>query len=260
LFEELDKQKDNYLSIENFRIFLEERNIRVEGELLLKFIRTFDKDSDFVFNNNEFLSFILSKNYGKFKILENNQNLSKNNLSCKTLSIFIALLLEEFQMIKELSTIIDEIKLLKDYNTYESFLCITKGKCIEPFRLKSFLKRKNYTNINDEMINDIISRLDRDGDNKISYMDFKEIFFPYENDTHSDYAVKSLSYLNLNKNLDISKEINISYCHINKDFTSIIEMKRENIKDDNENNQENKQLKLKKTKNQCIWIYAPYSL
>jgi Ca2+-binding EF-hand superfamily protein len=86
---------------------------------------------------------------------------------------------KELNLIEELADLADEMKNSKDFTTYEAFLRIENrnSKYINENTLSNFMKRNGYV-LNQRDSFGIIYKLDNDGDGKISYEEFQEIFFP----------------------------------------------------------------------------------
>lgn len=86
----------------------------------------------------------------------------------------------------------------KDFTTYEAFVSIAGAevKYIEAENIRKFCK-ENFTT---EEISDILFRLDKDGDGRVSYEEFLEVFFPFKTSRDSDS----------NNNLSCSTNLNFS--------------------------------------------------
>ena len=225
LFTYLDKNLKSFLSLNDFKSFLSSENVSFDEIKLRKLIHNFDKDGDFSLNLKEFTYLIQSKRkkikneYFPNLKLELNQEI-KNDLK--------TILEKEMDLIKELNDIAKEIINSENFSTYEAFtLIVGKEKYITKKNFGKFLK-DNYMEISDEDVEQIMFRIDADNDDKISYEEFKEIFFTLnddnfynnKNNTNNEIANKYL-------NLEEEKENNI--------YEKIEEQNEENNFNDNNN-------------------------
>jgi hypothetical protein len=97
-------------------------------------------------------------------------------------SILTNLLLIKMELIKKLDEISQKIKNSKIFSTYEAFMAIVgEEKYMTKLNLNNFLK-ENGVNVNNEEAAQLMFRLDADNDDKISYEEFKEIFYPIKDD------------------------------------------------------------------------------
>ena len=225
LFTYLDKNLKSFLSLNDFKSFLSSENVSFDEIKLRKLIHNFDKDGDFSLNLKEFTYLIQSKRkkikneYFPNLKLELNQEI-KNDLK--------TILEKEMDLIKELNDIAKEIINSENFSTYEAFtLIVGKEKYITKKNFGKFLN-DNYMEISDEDVEQIMFRIDADNDDKISYEEFKEIFFTLnddnfynnKNNTNNEIANKYL-------NLEEEKENNI--------YEKIEEQNEENNFNDNNN-------------------------
>ena len=225
LFTYLDKNLKSFLSLNDFKSFLSSENVSFDEIKLRKLIHNFDKDGDFSLNLKEFTYLIQSKRkkikneYFPNLKFELNQEI-KNDLK--------TILEKEMDLIKELNDIAKEIINSENFSTYEAFtLIVGKEKYITKKNFGKFLN-DNYMEISDEDVEQIMFRIDADNDDKISYEEFKEIFFTLnddnfynnKNNTNNEIANKYL-------NLEEEKENNI--------YEKIEEQNEENNFNDNNN-------------------------
>ena len=166
-FSYLDVNKKGFLSLTDFSDYLSNFNIQFNNYTLRKLIRTYDKNGKFTINYNEFLYFITPK----FPE-ENSQNY--NNIDIN--EIFINILIQELKLIDKIREIIFNIKNTRNFNVYEIFMIMSRGKNYLFLNdIKNFI---GDTYIKDSKIECIIYRIDLDNDKKISYEEFQEVFFP----------------------------------------------------------------------------------
>ena len=268
LFTYLDKNLKSFLSLNDFKSFLSSENVSFDEIKLRKLIHNFDKDGDFSLNLKEFTYLIQSKRkkikneYFPNLKLELNQEI-KNDLK--------TILEKEMDLIKELNDIAKEIINSENFSTYEAFtLIVGKEKYITKKNFGKFLN-DNYMEISDEDVEQIMFRIDADNDDKISYEEFKEIFFTLnddnsynnKNNTNNEIANK---YLNLeeekenniyekieeqNEENNFNDNNNYNY-NINQDEEDNKNFEEENNKNIEEDNNINPDKKKKKTTKKVI--------
>ena len=275
LFTYLDKNLKSFLSLNDFKSFLSSENVAFDEIKLRKLIHNFDKDGDFSLNLKEFTYLIQSKRkkikneYFPNCKLELNQEI-KNDLK--------TILEKEMDLIKELNDIAKEIINSKIFSTYEAFtLIVGKEKYITKKNFGKFLN-DNYMEISDEDVEQIMFRIDADNDDKISYEEFKEIFFTLnddnfynnKNNTNNEIANK---YLNLEEekenniyekieeqneenNFNDNNNYNYNINQDEEDNKNIEEENNKNIEEDNKNIEEDNNInpdkKKKKTTKKVI--------
>ena len=275
LFTYLDKNLKSFLSLNDFKSFLSSENVEFDEIKLRKLIHNFDKDGDFSLNLKEFTYLIQSKRkkikneYFPNLKLELNQEI-KNDLK--------TILEKEMDLIKELNDIAKEIINSENFSTYEAFtLIVGKEKYITKKNFGKFLN-DNYMEISDEDVEQIMFRIDADNDDKISYEEFKEIFFTLnddnsynnKNNTNNEIANK---YLNLEEekenniyekieeqneenNFNDNNNYNYNINQDEEDNKNIEEENNKNIEEDNKNIEEDNNInpdkKKKKTTKKVI--------
>ena len=179
-FEFLDINNKNFLSLTDFSEFLSYHNISFNPFTLRRLIRTYDKNGKFTINYDDFLQFISPK------FIEENPQ-SYNNIHPN--EIFINILIKELNLIDKIGEITFNIKITKNFNVYEAFMNMSKGNnYLLLHDIKSFLNDKL---IKDSKIKCIIYRIDLDNDNKISYEEFQELFFPHKNYLRNCYNLNN---------------------------------------------------------------------
>ena len=190
LFDSIDINLKSYLTLNDLRNYLNKNNIEFEEQCLRRFIHNFDKDEDFSIDYKEFLGIISPKKDDKLQndiISKEPQENENNEIDSSSEKIFQEIIINEFNLIKDLYKIADELKKQKDFTTYETFLEIVKDeKYITKENLGVFLEDNNLE-LDDNDLDILLYRIDADNDGQISYQEFLEIFFPYrENYTSKD--------------------------------------------------------------------------
>lgn len=194
LFNYLDQSSKKFLLLNDFIKFLNSMGIPFEEKYLRIFIHNFDKDGDFSLNFNEFLGLILPKKNNDLarkmnQDLDNNSNIGDiliNNMK----EIFGKLLCEELELVKNCIKTAKACKETIGFTLYEAFLVIAgNNKYINETLLYNFLQ-KNNIDINANDMHELMFRLDADNDGKISFEEFKEIFFPIKGEEIS-YNIKN---------------------------------------------------------------------
>jgi Ca2+-binding EF-hand superfamily protein len=294
LFDHLDNNSKNFLTLDDFIKFLQNNSINYDESNIRQFIHNYDKDNDFRINYQEFKGIILPltdesfrqkeeekeqqereqqekelqekelqekekqekdkqekevdnniKEDEKKNDIENqneeemNSNINNNvdNLNNKKdnqeepkddkkqekeqidqniLNIFGEILSEEMTLAEKNRENAKNIMNSKSFTFYEGFIEIAdEDNYITEENLNNFLK-KNGNELEIKDMKGLIHRIDTDNDGKISYPEFKEIFYPtstmkyksslddynkYQNDYNSIY--NSNKY-NLNNNSSYS--------------------------------------------------------
>ena len=241
LFNYLDINGKSFLTLNDFKLFLSSKNSLYDERKLRKMIHNFDKDNDFSLNMNEFLGLILPR---KNKILqkkiccsaETYGNNNNNVITQEIINNFNELILGEMKLVQELDKISLEIKNSKIFSTYEAFLAIVgDDKYMTKLNLFNFLKKNNKF-INDEEVAQLMFRLDGDNDDKISYEEFKEIFYPI----NEDFVCSSKNGIDINENKYIYNENFNNKEYNNNEFTKNYNNYNYNTNDCN-NNYNNKE-------------------
>ena len=212
LFKSIDINDKNFIALDDLRLYLNNNKIPFDEHCLRRFIHNFDKDGDFSINYNEFLGIVLTKkNLNLISNVINKEENDNNELNNSIINSFNNLLKKEFNLIKNLISIADELKYSKDFTTYEAYISIVNDdKYITKDNLISYLN-KNGVNLNSFEPEILMFRIDADNDGKISYDEFQEIFFPYK----SNYSLNEIKY--------------------NKDYYDML--KNENNKEENKESQ-----------------------
>jgi hypothetical protein len=186
-------------------------------------IHNFDKDNDFSINLDEFLGLIVPR---KNSVLKSSiccmvyTYCYDNCVTPEVISYFNDLLLREMKLVKELDQIAAETKNSLQFSTYEAFLAIVEDdKYMTKFNLNNFLKKNNVI-INEEEVEQLMFRLDADNDDRISYEEFKEMFYPVKEDFFY-VPKKDIKVSDISSNTRESYKYNRSdsYYSNNKDYS-----------------------------------------
>ena len=213
LFMQIDASKKLFLTLNDFINYLHDSQINFNETSLRKCIHNFDKDGDFRINFDEFLGIILPrKNISlKKKIFSNIQeSYCPNYALLEIRKQFCNLLIKELELVNNLNKLAEEITKTKEFTTYQAFSEIVCGdNYITKNNLSIFLK-KNGIFYNDSEVKQIMFRIDADDDDKISYNEFKEMFFPITDkivisQEQINYLTNKLEKSNKNKYENIEK-------------------------------------------------------
>ncbi len=241
LFDSIDLDHKNYITLNDLKIYLNNHYLNFEEQCLRRLIHNFDKDKDFSINYQEFLGLILTKSNSSLANNVSNRFISNEDYKIdSSIEIaFIKLLKLELNLVKTLSQIADEIKYSSNFTTYEAFLAITKNeKYITVENLGEFLKDYKI-DIDSYGPFNLMCRLDADGDGKISYEEFIDLFFPYkENYSPSDTQIKKEESNNYTINDASNSNINLNQNTFNISNNSTFQNQMNNIQDDPYNNGE----------------------
>ena len=223
LFSVLDRNSKNFLTLNDFKLFLKDNKITFTEKILRKFIHNFDKNKDFCLNFEEFLGIISPK---KNNIIPNQKN-EKDFSSEELQKIFCELLNQELKFVEKYSELTEKIRKHKEFSPIESFKEIVgEEKYINNENLKKFLTNKGVK-LEENEINQLLFRIDKDNDGMVSYEEFKDIFSPlnnsevispsnrdYNRDFFSKYDIddekenKNLNENNFNNNIINNDDIN----------------------------------------------------
>ena len=225
IFSYLDQNLKSFLTIKDLNSFLESQNSKFNENFLRKLIHNFDKDGDFSLNLHEFSCLILSKKKNKNEIFSSHRTEINDEVKMDLKNI----LEKEMELIKELNDIAKEIKNSKIFSTYEAFMVIVGGdKYITKNNLGKFMN-DNYMEINEDDLKSIMFRIDSDNDDKISYEEFKEIFYPLKEEYSTSNDINNDYNINENKKEFIFNDRDITSKYLSKEFDN------ENNLDNNEN-------------------------
>ena len=225
IFSYLDQNLKSFLTIKDLNSFLESQNSKFNENYLRKLIHNFDKDGDFSLNLHEFSCLILSKKKNKNEIFSSYRTEINDEVKMDLKNI----LEKEMELIKELNDIAKEIKNSKIFSTYEAFMVIVGGdKYITKNNLGKFMN-DNYMEINEDDLKSIMFRIDSDNDDKISYEEFKEIFYPLKEEYSTSNEINNDYNINENKKEFIFNDRDITSKYLSKEFDN------ENNLDNNEN-------------------------
>jgi Ca2+-binding EF-hand superfamily protein len=251
LFIYLDFEKNGFLTWRNIIYFLEQKKTNIEEQYIRSLIHTYDKDGDYNLNFSEFLNIILPvKNKSlKEKLLLLLKEKSDKNiydiLPKEIIILFNELIKEELFFSKTSLYAIKRIYDSPEFTTYDVFIDIVKNESyITKENLSNFLEENNFHLNKDLDINNIMFRIDADNDNKISYPEFQDIFYP-------------LKHLNINYSTNMEKYFSIKEKDKDKDKKK--EKEKEKEKEKNKYNQKqsdsfkkNNNLDIKKKKSEKI--------
>ena len=248
IFNEIDTISSGFINSKDLDEYLSKNNINIEKELLQLFIRQFNKEGN---GNNlcqkdfiEFFYFDINKTRVKIGELNFNKNEIDKN--------FLDLIKAEFELIKNIKNLINEIIHIKEFSTFEAFNIISENNnYIDDNNLEKFLEKKFQKN----EIKELIYRIDLNNDKKITYEEFQDFFFPFqshlnldfeEEKQNFDYFIQNKYFLKLNSYEDIflsspnilDKKIQVNEIKLNlkneKEINNFNEFDKEENKINNE--------------------------
>ena len=213
LFDYLDFQKNGFLTSKNIIYFLNQTYTQYDEQYIRCLIHNYDKDGDFTLNINEFLRMILpNKNIiikNKILSLINNQNdfINYNNIiSDEIKMIFNELIKEEMNLAESSFFLVKKIYGSPKFTTYEAFVDIVKNESYITRRNLSAFLRENDFELNEIDIYMLMFRIDNDNDNRISYVEFQDLFYPLKQlekyiDDINLYSVENINFNITNSDL-----------------------------------------------------------
>jgi len=241
LFFYLNSDRNGFITTKIINKFLEEKKYYYDDEIIRCLIQTYDKDRDYRLNFQEFLNIILpiNNNSLKKKLLllpkekQDKQNTNINNIISNEINLtFCKLLKEELDFIKDSLNLIKKIYNSPKFTTYDVFIDIVKNESyITKQNLDIFFKENNFKLYQEKDLEMIMFRIDADNDNRISYLEFQDIFYSLKNIREKNFNSNKVNSINHKE-----KE------NINKEFINFENNKKENIKKENiikEGNSEN---------------------
>lgn len=172
IFSLADHESKNYVTLLDLRNLL--GNSEYDDEMLRKLIHLFDKNNDFALDFYEFAKlFEISPELADSHVMPEGQI----EISEDTYNLTISLLLTELDLMKSSVSLSNEIKSSTDFTTYEAFIAVDvdSKRYFDASDISNFMRNFGYSSPNADKI---LWRLDKDGDNKISYEEFQEIFAP----------------------------------------------------------------------------------
>ena len=174
IFNSLDNGQKGYLTLGDFLKFLSYHSIPAEEKYIRQFIHFYDKDNDFALNLDEFTQVISNDEINGNKRDENNDN---KQLDDQIVSIFCDILIQEIELCKKCEENSRKCFESRHFTIYEGFVEITEddGYVTMENLLKFF--EENGIKLDENNIQAIIKRLDKDNDGKISYVEFHDMFF-----------------------------------------------------------------------------------
>ena len=200
IFYEIDNLSSGYLNLSNIEIYLSKNNIKFDKDIILFFIKQFNKqEKDKNLNLQDFLNF-LNFDIDKSKINKGDLPYDKNEIE----RLFLNIIELELKLIVEINEIINKIKNITDFSTYEAFFKLSNGKKYIDLDCLNLFLGNNY---NENEIKDLIYRLDLDNDGKISYYEFQDLFFPFQNHLH----LEDINYESFNNIEENKYDIAINY-------------------------------------------------
>ena len=229
LCHKLDKSKKSFINLTDFSDFLSSHSIKFNQFSLRRLIRTYDKKGKFLIVYDDFSNIIKPRYQNEIIQEETKRNEEE---------ILIDIILSECKLIEKIGQQSIIIRNCKDFTTFEAFMLISKGqKYINTDDLKIFL---NDNNLNDNKLEWVIYRLDLDNDKQVSYEEFQDIFFPFQNHLkvgeieETNIYPNELNENNKNEKTNNSNKIfsNVNYDNIQLDYklNNNIEKTDENLK------------------------------
>lgn len=181
-FQRLDRENKKYISSDDFKFFMKENGIRFSDACLNEFIRQYDRDNDGVLSYEEFLKLVLTTTDGDLRSLvtqrANYQVRALDYLLPEIEESLARLLNMELILVDEMMIKSEGAKYLYGFSIRDMFREIDYfdyGYIVED-ELALFLKRRGCFVSNFDL-KQLMNRIDRDNDGKVSLREFEALFF-----------------------------------------------------------------------------------
>ena len=179
LFNDIDSLSSGYINFSDLNEYLNKNNIKIEKDIILLFLREYNKqENDNILNIqdfNKFLNYDIDKNKIKIGEFHFDKNEIKKN--------FINLIKSELNLIKEKNELLNNIKKIREFSTYEAFYKISNDKKYIDYDCLQLFLGEQY---NKNEIKELLYRIDMNDDGKINYDEFQDLFFPFQEHLHLD--------------------------------------------------------------------------
>ena len=238
LFDYLDRNSKKFLALDDFKFFLRDNQISFSEKNLRKLIHNFDKNNDFSINYDEFLGII----YPKKNKLVPNPHSEEEGLEIEAKKLFCELICAELNFVEKCFELAENVRNKKEFTAYEAFKEIVGDeKYININNLKNFFKNKEVK-LNDDEMNQLMFRIDKDNDGSISYEDFKDIFSPLS---------CNIDLISDNNTINYNKDNFYQYDNGDENDDIKLDLKNVNNINDKSNTKKNNKydISLKKEKN-----------
>lgn len=187
VFSMTDSDNKNYVTLLDLRNLL--NSAQYDDEMLRKLVHLYDKNNDFALDYHEY-----SKLFEVSSEIADSYSMPDGEIQIneETYNLVISLILTELDLLKSASSLSNEIKKSSDFTTYEAFIAIDTNakRYFDASDIANYMQSFGYSSLNSDKV---LWRLDKDGDNKISYEEFQEIFAPCLSYSAFNFSNKSLS-------------------------------------------------------------------
>ena len=185
LFKILDKEKKSFITDSNILAFLSKNGIVCEEKEIKSIIKLYDNDQDNYLNYEEFLYLILPNDKLLDKEINTNYNLKNdNNILNNDLIVpnyikndFCDIFRNELEFIRIFEKLINDINARKDFNIYKLYNILKNEKEDKnSYKKLSIFMKKNDINLDNNEIKILYNRLDINKDGFITLEDLYVIF------------------------------------------------------------------------------------
>ena len=187
-FKKVDRIGMGFISSSDLKCFLENNRVPCSSEEAYLIIRQYDSNSDGRWAISEFRNLAVPNSLPSSA--DSHGNFSKLSLDAEFL--LIKLLEIELQLQRSLEILRKDLAALTDFNIMDGFRCLDKRNQahIDEGALYLFLRRNGFPVCEMEMQH-ILSRIDRDKDGIISYVEFVDALLPNQPHTRETSPSKS---------------------------------------------------------------------
>jgi Ca2+-binding EF-hand superfamily protein len=200
-FQRFDRENKKFVSINNLRLFLRENLVKFSEIILRETVSQYDRDNDNALNFEEFTKILLTSMNDDLRSQITQRQVygvrPNEYLYAEIEDQILEILIVEMNLIDELMLRAEEVKCSFGFKLREAFEMIdylNYGYITEE-EILLFLKKSGYL-VSEYELKFFINRADKDNDNKISFEDFRSLFFipeikTREREKEYDYSIIS---------------------------------------------------------------------
>ena len=212
--------------------FFYEVSINFTEYSINEFFCHFDRDRDYIINYQEYLNIILTQNDLDLRAhaTQRDNYPSSDSLGYEVEYALVRIFEKELNLIDMFSLFSQDLRLSREFSVTYAFRTLDyfKYNFIESKGLEIFLKSNGYL-LSPSELKSLVFRLDRDGDGKITFSEFEEIFY-----LKTKYEGNNNTYVSSYRKNEEVKSMSESFSKTNSSFLNntnkrITSPQRENV-------------------------------